>query len=48
LSGRLQREVAPRWKRPPEAAAKALGKLYRAATNDARRRREARARKAAT
>jgi hypothetical protein len=48
MSGRLQREVAPRWKRPPEAAAKALGKLYRAATNDARRRREARARKAAT
>jgi hypothetical protein len=48
MSGHLQREAASRWKRFAEAAAKALGRLYRAAANDARRRREARARKAAT
>ena len=48
MSGHLQRAAVSRWKRFPESAAKALGRLYRAAANDARRRREARARKAAT
>ncbi len=48
MNGHMQREAASRWKRFLESAAKALGKLYRAAANDARRGREARARKAAT